>query len=147
MVIAAMVSALVTSAVAQSSLTIATTNTLSAFSLTSDPTASQTLNVRTSWSVFFGYNLTVCVYMNAPMTGTAGNVATIPASSVRVNQASIVKAGTNCGVPTATLIGTKSWWLGSGSMSNAIAIDIASYSASLPPDTYTGTINLVATAQ
>lgn len=133
---------------AQSSLTISSTNVLSAFPLTSDPTSQQSLGILTSWTSQVGPPLTasVCVYMNNPMQGSAGNSSTIAASSIRVNNVSIVTGSTNCGIPTATLVWTGRIH-GTGSQSNSINLNIASYSASLPPDTYTGTINLVVSAQ
>jgi hypothetical protein len=133
---------------AQGSLSISTTNVLNAFALTTDPTPQQALNILTSWQSLTGPPVTasVCVYMSNPMAGSAGNSATISASSVRVNGVSIVTGTTNCGVPGVTLV-----WSGrahgTNSQTNSISINIGSYPASLPADTYTGTINLVATAQ
>jgi hypothetical protein len=123
------------------------TNTLTTIPLTTNPTPSQVLNVRTSWTTGFSVQLTVCVYMTAPLSGTPGNAVTIPASTVRVNGTSIVTGNTNCGVPTATQIARQFFLFGSSSRTDALTIDMASYSAALPPDTYTGTINLVAVIQ
>ena len=128
-------------------LTVAPTNTLSTFALTSNPTTAQTLNVRTAWSGALSWGLQVCVYMSAPMSGSPGNGTTIPASSVRVDGVSIVTATTNCGVPTATQIWSKFIVLGSGNHTEAITIDLNSYPANLEADTYNGTINLVAVLQ
>jgi len=128
-------------------LSIAATNTLTAFALNRDPTLSQTLNVRTSWNTGFALSVQVCVYISAPLSGTGGNAVTIPASTVRVNGTSIVTGSTNCGVPTATQIARQYFLFGSSSRTDALTIDMSSYSASLPPDTYTGTINLVAVMQ
>jgi hypothetical protein len=128
-------------------LSIGTTNTLSTIPLTTNPTPAQVLNVRTSWTTGFSLSVTVCVYMSAPLAGTPGNAVTIPASSVRVNGTSIVTGATNCGVPTATQIARQYFLFGSSSRTDALTIDISSYSAALPPDTYTGTINLVAVIQ
>ena len=128
-------------------LSIGTTNTLSTIPLTTNPTPSQVLNVRTSWTTGFSLSVTVCVYMSAPLSGTGTNVVTIPASTVRVNGTSIVTAATNCGVPTSTQVARQFFLFGSGSRTDALTIDINGYSAALPPDTYTGTINLVATIQ
>ena len=129
------------------SLSIGTTNTLTAFSLDRNPTLPQTLNVRTSWNTGFALSVQVCVYMSSPMAGTGGNAVTIPASTVRVNGTSIVTGSTNCGVPTATQIARQWFLFGSSSRTDALTIDMSSFSAALPPDTYTGTINLVAVMQ
>ena len=129
------------------SLSIGTTNTLTAFSLDRNPTLSQTLSVRTSWNTGFALSVQVCVYMGSPMAGTGGNAVTIPASTVRVNGTSIVTGSTNCGVPTATLLARQFFLFGSSSRTDALTIDMSSFSAALPPDTYTGTINLVAVMQ
>ena len=128
-------------------LSIAATNTLTAFALNRDPTLSQTLNVRTSWNTGFALSVQVCVYMSSPLAGTGGNAVTIPASTVRVNGTSIVTGSTNCGVPTATQVARQYLLFGSSSRTDALTIDMSSYSAALPPDTYTGTINLVAVMQ
>lgn len=128
-------------------LSIGTTNTLSTIPLTTNPTPSQVLNVRTSWTTGFSLSVTVCVYMSAPLSGTGTNAVTIPASTVRVNGTSIVTGATNCGVPTATQVARQFFLFGSSSRTDALTIDISGYSAALPPDTYTGTINLVATIQ
>lgn len=129
-------------------LSIGTTNTLGTFALDRQPTLSQSLGVRTSWTNMFLKTVTVCVYMSAPMTGTGGNPATIPASSVRVGGTSIVTGSTNCGVPTATKVASQFLLLSfNDSRTDTLTIDLNSYSAALPPDTYTGTINLVATTQ
>ncbi len=136
----------VTSSMAQT-LSIAATNTLTTIPLTTNPTPSQVLNVRTSWTTGFSIQLTVCVYMTSPLAGTGTNVVTIPASTVRVNGTSIVTGATNCGVPTATQIARQFFLFGTSSRTDALTIDINGYSAALPPDTYTGTINLVAVIQ
>jgi hypothetical protein len=136
------------SSVPAQTLSIGTTNTLGSFTLDRQPTTSQNLSVRTSWTNLFFRTVTVCVYMSGPMTGTGANLSTITASSVRVNGTSIVTGSTNCGVPSATKVGSQNVILGfSGSRTDTLTIDLNSFSAALPPDTYTGTINLVATTQ
>lgn len=141
-------------------LSIGVQSTLPAFSLVSNPTATNNLVVLTSWNFpvlsgqWFSASFSMCVYMTSPMAGTGNNTDTIPATAVQVNGSSIVTGGTNCGTPSAFLV--SSWstsWLKacpSGpncSRSDTAGIRISGYPSSLEPDTYTGTINLIATVQ
>jgi hypothetical protein len=128
-------------------LSIGTANPLNTFTLGPDPTDSQVLNVRTSWSAKIPGHVSICIYMSGPLTGSPGNSATIAASSVRVNGSSIVTGNSNCGVPDAVQIARPVTSSGPGSRTDQLTILLASYSAALPPDTYTGALNLVATTQ
>lgn len=135
---------------AQATGSITATNTLSTFPLTSNPTPSQTLTIRTTWNITYNQvDINSCVYMNAPMTGTAPNTDQIAASSVRVNGASIVGTGTNCGIAGARLIfqtRAKHPWDTPNFADVTLTIDILNYPANLAPDTYRGTINLTSIA-
>ncbi|HLH08303.1 MAG TPA: hypothetical protein VKW78_13780 [Terriglobales bacterium] len=151
------------SAHAQATLTISAPAALPQFQLTSITTATNNLVIQTNWNFPFGSshwwsaNLSICVYMSLPMTGTGTNTDTIPATAVQVNGSSIVTGGTNCGVPNAYPVVTNSAlsFFGKapsgttqhGSRSDTLGISISGYPANLESDTYTGTINLIATVQ
>lgn len=134
-------------------LSISATNSLPQFQLTADPTPASPLTVRASWSIFnIGQlNVGVCVFMNAPMTGTGSNTDTIPATAVQIDGTSIVTGGTNCGIPGARLVGSASYFClivcGGSPDDYTINVRLSGYAPALAPDTYTGTINLIAQAQ
>jgi hypothetical protein len=151
LILAVLFVAVAVPATGQTTLTI-TANTLSAFSLTSDPTSSQTLNITTTVGGFFLFipQVGVCAYMSQSMQGTGGNSGIIGNTSVQLNNTSIVTGATNCGVATAASVASHAsgfCFCGSKTYNDTATVRIASYSATLPADTYTGTINLVATAQ
>jgi hypothetical protein len=142
---------------AQDSLSIGVQSTLPIFQLTGTSTSTNNLVVITNWKVtstLFAH-LSTCAYMTGPMTGTGNNTDTISENFVQVNGASIVTGSTNCGIPSATPIITNQliWFLGSGnsalsgSRSNTLGISISGYPSNLEPDTYTGTIYLIASVQ
>ncbi len=85
--------------------------------------------------------------MSGPMTGSNGNTEKIPASSVTANGSSIITGATNCGIAGAFVVVNSAQIKGRSSRTDTMTLSIASYSANLPPDTYTGTINIVATTQ
>ena len=158
MVIVLLAFAAAPTAHAQDSLSIGVQSTLPTFQLISNPTATNNLVVLTNWNfpTTLLAHLSTCVYMTLPMSGTGNNTDTIPASAVQVNGSSIVTGSTNCGIPSATPIVTNSviWILGTGSSgtrngsrTDTLGISISGYPNNLEPDTYTGTINLVASVQ
>lgn len=146
---------------AQDTLSIGVQSTLPAFQLVSNPntTATNNLVVLTIWNFpsMNSAHLSICLFMTAPMTGTGNNTDTIPASAVRVNGSSIVTGGTSCGVAAAFPVVTGSHiWINGGTLSTQIwnghrqdtlGISISGYPANLEADTYTGTINLIASVQ
>lgn len=94
--------------------------------------------------------------MGSDMTGTGVNTDRIPFSSVQINPnnsgwVSIQTPNTACGVVGATQVGTTSKFVflsvNSGSLSSTVPVRIAGYPANLMPDTYTGTITVIANAQ
>ena len=142
---------------AQDSLSIGVQSTLPKFQLTGSTTSTNNLVVITNWKVtstLFAH-LSTCAYMTGPMTGTGNNTDTISQNFVQVNGASIVTGSTNCGIPSATPIVTNQliWILGSGnsalsgSRSDPLGVSISGYPSNLEPDTYTGTISLIASVQ
>ncbi len=144
---------------AQDSLSIGVQSTLPTFQLVSNPTATNNLVVLTNWNfpTTLLAHLSTCVYMTLPMSGTGNNTDTIPASAVQVNNSSIVTGSTNCGIPSSTAVVTNSliWVLGgspssrtqNGSRTDTLGISISGYPSNLEPDTYTGTISLIASVQ
>lgn len=144
-------------------LGIGVQSTLPKFQLVSNSTATNNLVVLSNWnfpfptSHWWSGNVSVCVYMTSPMTGTANNTDTIPASAVQVNGASIVTGSTNCGIPSAFPVVTNVAisYFGStpatktqnGSRSDTLGISISGYANNLEPDTYTGSINLIVSVQ
>ena len=144
---------------AQDSLSIGVQSTLPTFQLVSNPTATNNLVVLANWNITTTWfaHLSTCVYMTSPMSGTGNNTDTIPASAVQVNGTSIVTGAPNCGIPSAFPVVTNSfiWILGgspstrtqNGSRSDTLGISISGYPSNLEPDTYTGTINLIASVQ
>jgi len=127
-------------------------NTLSTFSLTNDPTSTQTLTVTTTVGGFFLIipQTTVCAYMTQPMTGSPSNSGTIANTSVQLNLTSIVTGATNCGVATAYQIANHNsafCFCASKTYSDSATVRIAGFSTTLEADTYKGTITLIATAQ
>lgn len=136
---------------AAQSLTISA-NTLSNFALTSDPTSTQTLSVTSTVSgfLFIIPQVSVCAYMTQPMKGAASNPSSIADTSVQLNSTSIVTGATNCGVATAFPIASHAsafCFCATKTYTDSATVRIASYPATLEADTYTGTINLIATAQ
>ncbi len=135
------------------SLSISATNSLPTFPLNADPTPASPLTVQANWNgwAFGQLTVNVCVSMTAAMTGTGSNTDTIPATAVQVNGTSIVSGSTNCGFPGASLVGTKThscfFFCGGFPDQYTINVRLAGYSPSLLPDTYTGTINLIAQTQ
>jgi hypothetical protein len=148
---------------AQSTLTIAAPSAIPTFQLdNTGTTATNNLTASTNWNFgvssghFFSAQLSICLSMTAPMKGTGTNTDTISQNLVRVNGSSIVTGGTNCGVATAYQVVTVDLsWLGNspsnrtynGSRSDTVGISISGYPANLESDTYTGTINLIASVQ
>jgi hypothetical protein len=147
------------SAHAQDTLSIGAQSALPTFQLTSNPTSTSNLVVLTNWNFTTtnSAHLSVCVYMAAPMTGTGNNTDAIPASAVQVNGSSIITGGTSCGVATAFPVvtgshiwingGTPSTRIWNGNRQDTLGISISGYPANLESDTYTGTINLIASVQ
>jgi hypothetical protein len=117
------------------------------FWLTQDPTASQTLTIITTWQRASSNQLNVCLYMTAPLVGTGTNTATIAASSVQVNGTAlgVGNGKPQCGVHGAQLISVTNV-SNSGSRTDTPSVRIANYPTTLPVDTYTGQISLVAIA-
>jgi hypothetical protein len=150
-----------TTAHAQNTLTVAVTSPLPTFQLTGGPTTASNLTIQTYWSLNSCWflctaNIYVCVYMDADMSGTGVNTDTIPFSSVQINPnnsgwSSIRTSNTACGVVGATQVGptSKFVWVNvnSGSVSSTVPVRIAGYPVDLMPDTYTGTITVIANAQ
>jgi hypothetical protein len=139
-------------AVKAESLSIAATGPLANFDLDAgDPTAAQALGITTTWSLTpQRTQVQVCIYMSGPMTGTGGNPDTIPEANVRAGGASI-NAGPGCGLATVTVVSTTALVNNAqrknGSVVDSVNIDINAFTPlALMPDTYTGTINLVARA-
>jgi hypothetical protein len=144
-------------------LSIGVQSTLPTFQLISNTTATNNLTVLSNWNFPFltGHwwsgNVSVCVYMTSPMTGTGSNTDAIPASAVQVNGSSIVTGSTNCGIPSAfpvvtnaaiSLFGsTPATRTQNGSRSDPLGISISGYANNLEPDTYTGSINLILSVQ
>lgn len=135
---------LAASAAAQS-ISIASPGLAQPFALNQDPTSSQTLTINSSGRFLFWRTVRVCVYMTAPLTGTVGNPDNIPYSDVQVNGSSIVSGANNCGIQNATLVSATNTGLGfQWSRTDSISMRIAGYPSALSPDTYGGTINLIA---
>lgn len=127
-------------------------NTLTAFQLTTNPTSSQTLTVTTVVGGFFFAipQTSVCAYMTQNMNGSAGNTTSIPDSSVQMNNTSIMTGSSNCGVTNAYQIANHAsafCFCTSKTYNDSATVRIASYPTTLEADTYTGTITLVAVAQ
>lgn len=157
-----LVTAIAHSAHAQT-LSIGVQSTLPKFQLISSPTVTNNLTLLSNWNFPFltGHwlsgNVSVCVYMTSPMTGTGSNTDTIPASAVQVNGSSIVTGSTNCGIPSAfpvvtnvaiSLFGTTpATRTQNGSRSDTVGVSISGYPNNLEPDTYTGSVNLIVSVQ
>src|SRR4051794_28205564 len=143
---------------AQDSLSISVQGSLPKFQLLVDPTPANTIVLQTDWNITSALwgNVYVCVSMSAPMTGTGSNTDSIPATSVQANGTPILTGSTACGIPGALQVATGFiWFLGnkpSTRMTNGERLDtvdfrLAGYPANLSPDTYTGTITVIANAQ
>lgn len=127
-------------------LSVTVTNSMSSFSLTSDPTPTQPLTVRTDWNRTFSTSLSLCAYMSSPMNGTGTNTDTIPQSSIQFNGTSITSNTVSCGTTNGRQLWSSLFVFGSGSRDYTANVSLGGYPSALSPDTYTGTITFVATA-
>jgi hypothetical protein len=149
---------LASAARAAESISIMAVAAMSPFNLDTDPTPPQSLTVRTDWDLHpLRDSVTICVYMDSPMIGTGGNPDTIPAANVQVDGSSIVGGGVNCAVANARLLSTNTILTRNGPdpatrsrngyKEDTISVRISGTSGlNLAPDTYSGTINLIALA-
>lgn len=95
----------------------------------------------------------VCAYLSGALTGTGGNPDTIPASNVLGQPdgtgSFTALTGTACGQSNALSISITPLTSANrrnGSRSDSIVLEINESGLSLSPDTYTGTLNLIAQA-
>ncbi|MGE0407159.1 MAG: hypothetical protein AB7O65_12750 [Candidatus Korobacteraceae bacterium] len=139
-------------------MTITALGTLPVFNLSGTTTANTGIRIRSDWNLpqaFIG-RVDVCVFMLSAMTGTGTNHDSIPASSVIVNNGSIVSGTTSCGIANARQLSSQIIFpnLGqspknrtvNGWTEDSLTVRLQGYPAALSPDMYTGVINLIVSA-
>lgn len=109
---------------------------------------------KTNWDLAPGQESTtvsVCVYLSGPLTGAAGSAVTIPASRVEAKSEGSggfkPLSGTACGQVNGLLVATVPINKANrkdGSQIDSLVLRVNEAGMSLPPDTYTGTLNILA---
>ncbi len=135
---------------AQNRLTVSVTTPLPTLTAVGNSSDQQTMAVTTSWAQggrnWWG-NVTTCVYMTAPLTGTNGNPDTIQPANIMVTATgigttSIVSSG-GCGVATALQVNsTFEIFFWAGSLTVPMQFQAVN-TGNLAADTYSGTINII----
>jgi len=124
------------------------TTTLPTLTATGTSSDQQSMTITTSWTGRLNATVRTCVYMLTALTGTNGNPDTIPQANIMVTYGATTRSivGTNgCGVATGLQVNSRRVRnTRNGSFTVPLQFQ-AINTGTLAADTYTGTINIIAT--
>lgn len=121
-------------------ITVSAQSTLSAFSLNSNPTSTQVLDLFVRWKINNLSTVDTCISMTQPMRGTGNNTDTLSASNVYVNGAPLTGAG--CLLPNAVVVAHEVNARNKDNDHYYPQIQIRNFPSNLQADTYTGTLTI-----